>query len=115
MTFINWTKAKKKHTRFAMLWKHKKKRYKSFEKSLKHEKSKAYFEFVDRRFLNFIYLQFASATINLHGVCGLFRLLPDSLNLLFYLVNLFSVSPSLVVWDHGGELVNLLLVLPVVV
>jgi hypothetical protein len=34
---------------------------------------------------------------------------------LIYFGNLLSVSPSLVVWDHGGELVNLLLVLPVVV
>ena len=70
-----------------------------------------------RLLINFpstINLQYDSHLELIHGVCGLFRLLPDSLNLLIYLGNLFSVSPSLVVWDHGGELVNLLLVLPVV-
>jgi len=45
---------------------------------------------------------------------SLFSLLPDCINLLFYLPDLLSVLPSLVVWDHGGKFVNLLLVLPVI-
>ena len=44
---------------------------------------------------------------------SLSSLLPDWINLLFYLRDLLFVLPSLVVWDHGSEFVNLLLVLPV--
>jgi len=44
---------------------------------------------------------------------SLSSLLPDWINLLFYLRDFLFVLPSLVVWDHGSEFVNLLLVLPV--
>ena len=45
---------------------------------------------------------------------SLSSLLPDWINLLFYLRDLLFVLPALVVWDHGSEFVNLLLVLPVI-
>ena len=45
--------------------------------------------------------------------CGLSGLLPDLCNLLFYLFDLLGISPSLVEWNHGFQLVNLLLILPV--
>ena len=45
--------------------------------------------------------------------CGLSGLLPDLCNLLFYLFYLLGVTPSHVERNHGFQLVNLLLILPV--
>ena len=47
------------------------------------------------------------------GVLGLVSLLPEGLDLSFYLGDLLHVATSFVVGQLGGELVDLLLILPV--